>query len=86
MVGRMAARDARSTTAAYNRLIFNNTQLSAWTATPGQVRAALWVQEVMTEQQMETAAQLGRELQDRDRLYRAGQDTTDVQRQIEEIC
>jgi hypothetical protein len=86
VVARMAAGDARSTTAANNKLIYECTQLSAWSATPGQVRAALRAQEVMTEQQMETAAQLGQELQDRDRLYRAGQDTTEVQRRIEEIC
>ena len=86
VVARMAASNARSTTAANNRLILDCTQQSAWTATPGQVRAALRAQEAMTEQQLETAAQLGQALQDRDRLYRVGQDTTAVQQRIEEIC
>ena len=86
VVARMAAGDARSTTASNNRLILDETGQSVWTATGAYVREKLRAKEELSEQQLDTAVSLGQALQDRDQLLRAGLDTTVVQQYIEEIC
>ena len=83
VVARLAAADARSTTARNNKYICDITGFSAWSATTAQVREGLRQQEaVMTAAEQETAAWLTSALEDRARLHYAGQDTTQLSTRI----
>ena len=87
VVARVAASDARSTTASNNRLISILTGLDASLATPGQVRDRLRETEcVMSEHEKETALELGRLLEERDMLQLAGQDITFINDYINDLA
>jgi hypothetical protein len=85
-VAEMAAMDARSTTAANNRIIFGLTGQKALVATAAQVRRALRANEKLTEQELDTAIELEKALQDRWYLKNASLDYDAVQHRIMEIC
>ena len=86
VVARMAAADARSTTAANNRLVQECCGRPALVATTAEVRAALAEQHVMTDEEQTAATQLTWHLQDRERARLQGQDTSTIQARIVEIC
>ena len=87
IIARVAAADARSMTAANNRLIMETTGLDPWTATPVEVRDALREREnVMSDREQEDATILGRALEERDRLQQGGMDTQQIQYYINYIC
>ena len=86
VVARMAAADARSTTAANNRLVEECCGRPAVRASAMEVRAALAAQRQMTEEETAAATQLTWELQDRDQARLQGLDTTTIQARIADIC
>ena len=86
VVARMAAADARTTTAANNRLVEECCGRPAIRASAVEVRAALAAQRQMTEEETAAATQLTWELQDRDRARLQGLDTTAIQARIADIC
>ena len=86
VVARMAAADARSTTAANNRLVQECCGRPALVATTAEVRAALAAQYEMTEEEQTAATQLSWHLQDRERARLQGLDTSTIQARIVEIC
>ena len=87
ILARVAASDARSTTAANNRLINTSTGLDARTATGHSVRAALRQREsVLTDDQMSAAAILGQALEDRHHLHLLGECSEDLDSLITNIC
>jgi hypothetical protein len=85
-VAQLASADARSTTAANNRLIFKLTGNHALVATADQVRRAVRSEEAITEPELATAQQLEKAIEDRWLLQNMDMDCTDVQRLIDEIC
>jgi hypothetical protein len=85
-VAQMAAADARTTTAANNRVIFNLTGKHAIVATAAEVKMAVRAEESITEPELIIAQELEKALEDRWRLKSMGFDCTDVQRRIEAIC
>ena len=86
VVARMAAADARSTTAANNRLVQECCGRPALVATTAEVRAALAAQYEMTEEEQTAATQLSWHLQDREQARLQGLDTSNIQARIVEIC
>ena len=86
VVARMAAADARSTTASNNRLVEECCGRPALVATVAEVRAALAASNEMTEEERVAATQLTWDLQDRDRARLQGLDTTAIQARIADLC
>ena len=86
VVARMAEADARSTTAANNRLVEECCGRPALVATVAEVRAALATSNEMTEEERVAATQLTWDLQDRDRARLQGLDTTAIQARIADLC
>ena len=82
----MAAADARTTTAANNRLVQECCGRPALVATTAEIRSALAEKHVMTEEEQTVATQVTWLLQDRDRARLQGQDTSTIQARIVEIC
>jgi hypothetical protein len=85
-VAQLAAADARSTTAANNRIIMRLTGKHAIIATAAEVRRAVRAEEAITEPELAIAQELEKALEDRWRLKNMGSDCTDVQRRIDGIC
>jgi hypothetical protein len=84
VVARLAAADARSTTAANNKYINDHTGHSVWTATAAQVRQGLRQQEApVTAAEQVTAGWLAGALEDRARLHAAGKDTSHLSNRID---
>ena len=87
VVARLAAADARSTTAANNRYIYNSAGTSAWVATAAKVREGMRQQEVkMSEDEMRMANWLAGALEDRAQLTANGLDTTIITNHINHAC
>ena len=79
VVARMAAKDARSTTAANNHYTCSSMGLSVWTATAAEVRKSLQQLALpMTEAELVTATWLTGALEDRAQMNTEGQDTSTI--------